>query len=69
MCDVAANAQHLLGGGHHNGSTAFAADPVIVSDLVYLDDAPKGEDVRPREEETLGSANGVGDVVCRKRSS
>ena len=31
----------------------FAADPVIVSDLVYLDDAPKGEDGRPREEGTL----------------
>ena len=48
------------------GLQRFAADPVIVSDLVYLDDAPKGEDVRPREEGTLGSANGVGDVVCRR---
>ena len=28
-------------------------DPLIVSDLVYLDDAPKGEDGRPREERTL----------------
>ena len=28
----------------------FAEDPLIVSDLVYLDDAPKGEDGRPREE-------------------
>ena len=27
----------------------FAEDPLIVSDLVYLDDAPKGEDGRPRK--------------------
>ena len=31
----------------------FAEDPLIGSDLVYLDDAPKGEDGRPRKEETL----------------
>ena len=31
----------------------FAEDPLIVSDLVYLDDAPKGEHERPREEGTL----------------
>ena len=31
----------------------FAVDPLIVSDLVYLDDAPKHEDGRSREEETL----------------
>ena len=31
----------------------FAEDPLIVSDLVYLDDAPKGEDDTPREEGTL----------------
>ena len=31
----------------------FAEDPLIVSDLAYLDGAPKGEDVRPREEGTL----------------
>ena len=31
----------------------FAEDPPIVSDLMYLDDAPKGEDGRPREEGTL----------------
>ena len=31
----------------------FAKGPLIVSDLVYLDDAPKGEDGRPREEGTL----------------
>ena len=30
----------------------FAEDPLIVSDLVYLDDAPKGEDDRPREKGT-----------------
>ena len=31
----------------------FAANPVIVSDLVYLDDAPKSEDDIVREKETL----------------
>ena len=31
----------------------FAEDPLIVSDLVYLDDAPKGEDGRSRKEGTL----------------
>ena len=31
----------------------FAEDPLIVSDLVYLDDAPKDADGRPREERTL----------------
>ena len=31
----------------------FAEDPLIVSDFVHLDDAPKSEDVRPREEGTL----------------
>ena len=31
----------------------FAEDPLIVSDLVYLDDAPKGEDGRLRKEGTL----------------
>ena len=31
----------------------FTEDPLIVSDLVYLDDAPKGEDGRPRKEGTL----------------
>ena len=31
----------------------FAEDLLIVSDLVYLDDAPKGEDGRSREEGTL----------------
>ena len=30
----------------------FAENPLIVPDLVYLDDAPKGEDGGPREEET-----------------
>ena len=34
----------------------FAEDPLIVSDLVYLDDAPKGEDGRPRKEGTLEMA-------------
>ena len=32
----------------------FAVDPVTFSDLVYLDDAPKGEDDKPRDEGTLG---------------
>ena len=31
----------------------FAEVPLIVSDLVYFDDAPKGEDGRPRKEGTL----------------
>ena len=31
----------------------FAVDPLIFSDLVYLDDALKGEDDRPRKKETL----------------
>ena len=31
----------------------FVEDPLIVTDLVYLDDAPKGEDDRPRKEGTL----------------
>ena len=31
----------------------FAEDPLIISDLVYLDDAPKGEDGRPRKEGML----------------
>ena len=31
----------------------FAVDPLIFSDLVYLDDALKGEDDRPRKEGTL----------------
>ena len=31
----------------------FAEDPLIVSDLVYLDDAPKGEDCRSRKEGTM----------------
>ena len=51
MCVVAAIVQYLLCGGHHSGSAAVRG--VIVSDLVYLDDAPKGEDDRPREEGTL----------------
>ena len=31
----------------------FAEDPLIISDLMYLDDAPKGEDGRSRKEGTL----------------
>ena len=31
----------------------FAEDPLIVSDFVYLDGTPKGEDGRPRKEGTL----------------
>ena len=31
----------------------FAEDPLIVSDLVYLDDATKSKDDRPRDEEAL----------------
>ena len=32
---------------------SFAEDPLIISDLVYLDNAPKGKDGRPSEEGTL----------------
>ena len=55
----------------------FAEDPLIVSDLVYLDDAPKTEDGRPREEGTLEMvwravwrmlcADGAGVVSTRTR--
>ena len=47
--------QHLLCGGHHIIVVLqrFAADPVIVSDLVNLDDALKGEDDMLREERML----------------
>ena len=31
----------------------FAEDPLIVSDMVYLDDAPKDEDDRPLEKGAL----------------
>ena len=31
----------------------FAADPMIVSNLIYLDDAPRGENGRPSEDERL----------------
>ena len=31
----------------------FVEEPLIISDLVYLYDAPKSEDGRPREERTL----------------
>ena len=46
----------------------LAEDPLIASDLVYVDDAPKDEDSRPREEGTFrnGSASSVGDAVCRR---
>ena len=37
----------------------FAEDPLIVPDLVYLDDAPKGEDGRPGEEWKLGMNRGA----------
>ena len=40
----------------------FVEDPLIVSDMVYLDDALKGEDGRPREEGTLEM---VQRAVCR----
>ena len=43
----------------------FAEDPLIVSDLVYLDDAPKGEDDRPRKEGTLEIDAGVVSTSSR----
>ena len=51
MCVVVAIVQYLLCGGHYSGSAEVRG--VLVSDLVYLDDAPKGEDGRPRKEGTL----------------
>ena len=52
----------------------FAEDPLIVSDLVYLDDAPKGEDGRPRKEGTLDGRRAVWGMLyatmrgwCRHR--
>ena len=51
MCVVAAIVRYLLCGGHHSGS-AEVRGGLIVSDLVYLDDASKGENGRPREERT-----------------
>ena len=53
MCVVAATVQYILCGGHHSGSAEVREDPLIVSNSVYLDYAPKGEDGRPREEGTL----------------
>ena len=53
MCVVAAIVQYLLCGGHHSVLQRFAEDPLIVSDLVCLCDAPKGEHDKPREEGTL----------------
>ena len=41
--------------GHHCVLQRFAVDMVIVSDLVYIDDVPKGDDGMPREKGTLES--------------
>ena len=49
MCVVAAIVQYLLAAVIIVVLQKFAEDPLIVSDLVYLDDAPKGEDGRPRK--------------------
>ena len=50
MCAVTTIVQYIFCGGHHSGSVEVL---VIVSDLVYLDDAPRDEDGMPREERTL----------------
>ena len=46
----AAIVQYFLCGGHHSGSAEVRGGP---ANCLYLDDAPKGEDGRPREEGTL----------------
>ena len=43
----------------------FAEDPLIVSNLVYLDDAPKGEDGRPKEEGASGSGELCGECCMQ----
>ena len=53
MCVVAAIVQYLLCAVIIVVLQRFAEDPLIVPDLLYFDDAPKGEDGRPRKEETL----------------
>ena len=50
MCAGTTIVQYIFCGGHHSGSVEVL---VIVSDLVYLDDAPRDEDGMPREERTL----------------
>ena len=56
MCVVAAIVQYFFAPVIIVVLQRFAEDPLIVSDLVYLDDAPKGEDGRPRKEGTLEMA-------------
>ena len=54
MCVVAAIVQYLpCGPVIIVVLQRFAEDPLIVSDLVYLDDTPKGEDDRLKKERTL----------------
>ena len=55
MCVVAAVVQFFGGGGHHSGPAEVRGGPAdrFGLDLVYPDDAPKGEDGRPRKEGTL----------------
>ena len=53
MCVVVAIVQYIFAAVIIVVLQRFAEDPLIVSDLVYLDDAPKGEDGRPRKERTL----------------
>ena len=50
MCVITAVVQYLLCGDHLQ---RFAEDQLIVSDMVYLDDAPKDEDDRPWEKGAL----------------
>ena len=44
----------------------FAEDPLIASDLVYLDDAPKRWQAQGRGNVRNGPTSGVGDAVCKR---
>ena len=53
MCVVAAIVAIFFCGGHLVILQKFVENPLVVSDLVYLDDASKGDDGRSGEEGTL----------------
>ena len=54
MCAVAPIVQHIFCGSHHSGSAAVRGGPGdrLRPDVLHLDDAPKGEDGKPGEEES-----------------
>ena len=59
--------QYRICGCHHGGSTAVVEDPLIVSDLVYLDDAQRVRIAGPgRRGRWMCSASSVEDAVCRR---